>query len=279
MALDIDLAYQLIGNHLHDEGSSPVFVRDWLRLGIGDLRLRIERAAADDDGQAVSTMVWVEVTGFEADRILRVDVSGWGMTAQDQAMDLAHGVLHSILPPIRRIVRDPLLAAMEPSLSITSVTGDDVPLAWAAWIGEPWVVVTADEAATDVDRAADEVRARWATLDPPPVARIFDAVVEVLGEPRTHWAKLYVAGVRGSTSGRVDLDGEPRLDGGKVFGDMVWPRGGSVCLLRQLVVLRPDPGQTPDPRQVERIRAYERGEPLEQPPRRRWRFGRRRPSD
>ena len=246
MTFDRRLVYELVANHLTGDGLRPRMEGDGVHLGLGEARFRIRTDAAKPpvEGEP-AVLVWVDIAGLD-DRVMSVDVSGWGTSDEDRAIDLTHGITDCILPPVLWLL-DGEGISIDPRavVAMTAASGAE----WEVVVGRPWVVAASEDGADAANAIADEIRAGFEG-EPSGMAQHLDPIIRpLLDQPITHWIKVYL-GVVGPSQfdGRIDVDNERSWPGAEWAASFTWPSHTAVQLVRQLIVLKPVglvPGSAP----------------------------------
>jgi hypothetical protein len=249
MRLDLKLVCRLMQHHLDEEGTSATVVGSELR--VDGLSLRFRSAGVDDD-EAPASLFWVDIDGLGLRPQMQLDLSGWGTSTEDAAMDAAHGMLESILPPLRWLAREPWEAPDPDVGTIHRFVGEgEAP--WTAVLGRPWVVVVATDGALDVNAAGDRIREGVVARAADEFRDLGTWPVELSAMPRGHWFKVYVARMAdGQVDGRVDVDNDASVEAEAFAGTFPWQDDGTLQIVRQLIVMRPD-GEPPRPESPGRI--------------------------
>lgn len=235
--LDLGVVCHLVADHLRTDGEDASAHGREIRVEPG-LKLKLVPEPDQLDDQLAS-MFWIEVEGLNLEPQMRLDVSGWGTTLEDQAIDAAHGVLEAILPPVRWLAAEPWET---PNASAgRNLTNDDAGRrGWSIVAGDPWVIVALGGDTDEPDEAASALRTDLATfglvrLDPLP------EILDRLEEVRTgHWIKIFAGRYGDEHQGRIDIDNEVSIDGASLAAALPWRDVDGIQMVRQLMVLRPD---------------------------------------
>lgn len=228
MTLDRRLAYELVAHHLKEVGLHPRIEGDGLHVGVADLlvRLRTDADIPPEDG-SIAIFVWLDVIGIDS-RPMSFDISGWGVTPQDQAIDLAHGIVDSFLPPLRWLAGDP---SMTQAMPLEGVDG------WEIYVGRPWVVAAGEGA--EVDDLAEDIRRSMGADPGEIVRRLRDILRPLTRQPVPHWIKVYIAHNPNGVDGRIDVDNASSWSGVNLASSFRWASPTAIQLVRQLLVMRP----------------------------------------
>src|SRR5262249_55567095 len=153
-----------------------------------------------------------------------IDVSGWGNDPEAQAIDLAHGLLENLLPPIAWLAGEPL--SPEPVVAVTQQRRS-----WEAFVGRAWVIA-ATEDPSDAPGLANKIQvlfaAPQATTDR--VAALFGRVDAGSGP---HWLKVFLYAAPQGLGGRIDLDNRFSWDGASLADRVQWPTVRGLLFVRQ----------------------------------------------
>lgn len=227
----------MLANHLNEQGFRSSTSGSRVRTGMKGIEIEIR--SSEDPRQASdrspATLVWVDVSGAVKDS-MKFDVGGWGLTPGDQAIDLAHGVLESLLPPIA------WLAGL-PADRQRIVKVQHASRMWEACVGLPWITVglQADESGgrSIGRRIRADFDAPQAIVDR--VANVFPLIDQLpaarQGSP--HWLKLFLSMTPAGPGGRIDLDNQLSWDAPEVSRRLHWPSTQAIQFVRQLLVFRP----------------------------------------
>jgi hypothetical protein len=197
-------------------------------------------------------MFWADVEGLRLEPRMSLDLSGWGATAEDCAMDAAHGLLESILPPVRWLGIEPWRPPSAADGAVVNLDGED-DQRWTIVVGRPWVVVTAFEAGVNVDAVAAQIRDRLAGSVAQELEELGTWSAQLTSVRRGHWIKIYAGRMPDDTvESRVDIDNDLSIDSEAFGRTMPWQDDGSLQIIRQLIVLRPD-GEPPRPNPARRM--------------------------
>jgi hypothetical protein len=235
--LDLDLVGRLVVEHLRQDGVDASTRGRELRVPPGlTLGLRTDAPVEHD----VASMFWIDIDGLRLEPQMQLDVSGWGLTEDAKAIDAAHGILESVLPPVRWLAAEPWVPPADHAGRVLE-TDETRSRGWTVVAGKPWVVVALDEgAAGDPDALAPQLGAALsgaalATLDP--LGRILDGLLDL---PRGHWIKVFAGKVGDELQGRIDVTNDLSLDGASFAAALPWLDIAGLQITRQLIVLRPD---------------------------------------
>ena len=249
--VDLELVSRMVASHLRDRGVDASARGREIRVAPG-LKLRLRPDPPDPDD--VTSMFWIDVDGLHLEPPMRLDVSAWGLSADAQVMDAVHGILDSILPPVRWLAAEPWLPASDEAGHVLELEGA-ARRGWTVVAGDPWIVVALMDADGDPDALVPPLRAAiagtaLATLDP--LRSLFDRLLDL---PGGHWIKIYAGRYGDELHGRIDIDNDMSIEGKPFAASLPWLDLDGIQLMRQLIVMRPD-------RELPRTRRRRIGLPL-----------------
>ena len=153
--VDLELVSRMVASHLRDRGVDASARGREIRVAPG-LKLRLRPDPPDPDD--VTSMFWIDVDGLHLEPPMRLDVSAWGLSADAQVMDAVHGILDSILPPVRWLAAEPWLPASDEAGHVLELEGA-ARREWTLVAGDPWIVVALMDADGDPDALVPPLRA------------------------------------------------------------------------------------------------------------------------
>jgi hypothetical protein len=247
--LDLGLVCELLADHLRQDGLQAKVAGNNIDVPPG-LKLRL-RPEGKPDPEAPGSLFWLDVEGLRLEPPMSLDLSGWGNSPEDCAVDAAHGLYSSVIRPIRWLAEEPWRSPEPEAGHALPVAGHD-GRPWTAVVGDPWIIIATTSEADSSNEIADRLREALASTIESRIDGLRSAIEALTQEPRGHWIKVFIARYpSGKVESQIDIDNRWTLESPRFVESFPWQGEAALQLVRLLIVLRP---VNEDPRPVPRGR-------------------------